>query len=671
MGRLASRLGSLRRRAEPDARPPSGTERAAALVQAGWLLPRPASDPGGPRWTWLGTVGSDAAAAVDGAGVVSVGGWSLDWWIGAEDRWHLPTAEASIRQTLLGGTPGTETAMRVPGGDAIHRAYAVRAGDGRDAVVVEVENRSHVPFAVALVIRPFDLVGAGGVDEVTIEPTTGGVGRDEAHVVRIDGGAGLLLPRRPNRWAAADGTDRDIVDVVTTGDAGTELASSRSTAGLATAAAVLPLAHTAVLRVLVPMDLADRDGLPAVPPLDAVVAGWEAQDRGARLVVPDPRLAEALEASRRHLLLAADGPTGRAGARSGAAVDDEVTPLVSGALADLDRADLLAGPPEGAEVPPSAPPDVTAHPTAVMAGATRLRRAGAATHDGTGDRVGDVVEDLAAAAEVLGRDVRRNREPDPRAVSLIAADGVDDLAAVLAGSQPDASSALHSLVLALRERGLAASARKATSAGDAEPPSARRRFVEAGLAARNGDGARAFSLLADVLDDGTATWTWPAPPGAGRLGDAGHDRAANAGLVRAVRSLLVRDESDGLALLPVFTDGWYGGGIEVHDVPTDWGRLSYGVRWHGQRPALLWDVEPWDPSAPPIRLTVPGLDPSWSSTERRGEALLGEVAPPVDLDPLRVIAEHPDLDPAMRRPGDAPTDTAWREPEAGGGGSFS
>ena len=141
--------------------------------------------------------------------------------------------------------------------------------------------------------------------------------------------------------------------------------------------------------------------------------------------------------------------------------------------------------------------------------------------------------------------------------------------------------------------------------------------------------------------------------------------------MRAVRSLLVRDESDGLALLPVFTDGWYGGGIEVHDVPTDWGRLSYGVRWHGQRPALLWDVEPWDPSAPPIRLTVPGLDPSWSSTERRGEALLGEVAPPVDLDPLRVIAEHPDLDPAMRRPGDSPTDTAWREPEAGGGGSFS
>ena len=148
------------------------------------------------------------------------GHWSLDWWIGAEDRWHLPATEASIRQTLLGGAPVTETAMRVPGGDAIHRAYAVRVGDGRDVVVVEVENRSHVPFAVALAVRPFDLVGAGGVHEVTIEPTTGGVGRDEAHAVRIDGRAGLLLPRRPNRWAASDGTDRDIVDMVTDGHAG-------------------------------------------------------------------------------------------------------------------------------------------------------------------------------------------------------------------------------------------------------------------------------------------------------------------------------------------------------------------------------------------------------------------------------------------------------------------
>ena len=135
---------------DADPLEPSGAARATALADAGWVLPRTSA--GAPRWTWLGTVGSDASAAVDAAGMVSPAGWSLDWWVGAEDRWHLPAAEPSVRQTLLGGAPVTETAMRVPGGDAVHRAGAVRAADGRDVVVIEVENRSHVPFAVALAI---------------------------------------------------------------------------------------------------------------------------------------------------------------------------------------------------------------------------------------------------------------------------------------------------------------------------------------------------------------------------------------------------------------------------------------------------------------------------------------------------------------------------------------
>src|SRR4029077_12561800 len=125
--------------------------------------------------------------------------------------------EPSVRQTLLGGAPLTETAVRVPGGDAVHRAGAVRAADGRDVVVIEVENRSHVPFAVALAIRPFDLVGAGGISEITIEPVPGGLGRDQAYVVRADGRAALSLPRRPAGWMASDGAGGDIVGPVTAG----------------------------------------------------------------------------------------------------------------------------------------------------------------------------------------------------------------------------------------------------------------------------------------------------------------------------------------------------------------------------------------------------------------------------------------------------------------------
>ena len=40
----------------------------------------------------LGTVDAAVVADVDAAGLVQRRGatWSLDWWIGAEDRWHHP-----------------------------------------------------------------------------------------------------------------------------------------------------------------------------------------------------------------------------------------------------------------------------------------------------------------------------------------------------------------------------------------------------------------------------------------------------------------------------------------------------------------------------------------------------------------------------------------------------
>jgi hypothetical protein len=103
-----------------------------------------------------------------------------------------------------------------------------------------------------------------------------------------------------------------------------------------------------------------------------------------------------------------------------------------------------------------------------------------------------------------------------------------------------------------------------------------------------------------------------------------------------VRDLLVRETADGLALSSLVPDGWYGRSWEVHDAPTARGRLSYAVRWHGDRVALLWEVVPHDDRAP-VRLTAPGLEPGWSTTERRGEALLGPVPGPA-RDPATMAA---------------------------------
>ena len=52
---------------------------------------------------------------------------------------------------------------------------------------------------------------------------------------------------------------------------------------------------------------------------------------------------------------------------------------------------------------------------------------------------------------------------------------------------------------------------------------------------------------------------------------------------------------------------------------------TYAIRVHGDRPALLWELDRHDEDAAVV-LTCPGLDPSWRSTDARGEALLS--APP-------------------------------------------
>ena len=77
--------------------------------------------------------------------------WHLDWWIGADDRWHTPEHEASVRQSLVDGMPVVRTAMRVPGGDALHQVAAVPEPD--ELAILDVTNDSPGAFVLAVVIR--------------------------------------------------------------------------------------------------------------------------------------------------------------------------------------------------------------------------------------------------------------------------------------------------------------------------------------------------------------------------------------------------------------------------------------------------------------------------------------------------------------------------------------
>ena len=64
------------------------------------------------------------------------------------------------------------------------------------------------------------------------------------------------------------------------------------------------------------------------------------------------------------------------------------------------------------------------------------------------------------------------------------------------------------------------------------------------------------------------------------------------------------------------TDGKVFFSITVDAAPLRAGPVSFAVRWHGERPALLWEA----PSGTELR--TPALDPAWSSTAGSGEVLL-------------------------------------------------
>lgn len=649
-----------RRTTRPASDRPASAATAVAPLPDGWVLPRglggsrPAERPSPVPFTLVGTTSSPTATPVDPAGLVVREGWSLDWWIGADDRWHVPAREAAVRQAVMGDAPVVETMLRVPGGDAVHRAYGLRSPrrTGDEWVVAEVQNATPVPFAVALVVRPFVADGRGDVGAITVEPVEGGRGRDVAHLVRVDGRPALVLPRRPSKVAAGSAAAGDALDAVLAGEAGDELVEARCDQGMATLALVLPLPHTAVLRALLPvgeLDDAEAVAYPSVAPEAATVAsGWDLHRRSPRIEVPEHRVRVALDRARAQLQLAHDGAAVRRDGAHAPDIEPDATAVLLGALDVLDQPTEVGPVVAGwqgrlAEASPAF--DITALGT--VARHWLLHRV---------DALRDwMLPEVAAAVERLDRADRRGLLADP-SERWRAGDALELAAQMLqASGQPEAAGAVRELGQRLRPGG-----------APGEPPGAEvdafARLVAVPRLVRQRD-PQAVALLDEVVAAASPTGAWPGPTGS-RLG---HDLAAAGALVLAVRSLLLHDEPGAIAVLPVFPPGWYGAGVEVHDAPTAAGRLSYAVRWHGTRPALLWEIEPHEGSEHVV-LTAPGLDASWSSTELRGEALLGEVAPPEGLETITFVPEHPDIDPDMRRPGADPEPPAAPLPE---GGSFS
>lgn len=207
-----------------------------------------------------GVTGQPWRASVTAWGAIEPWGDTapLNWFVAADDRWHVPVDEPAVRQQRIEGTPVTETRLRIPNGDVVQRVYSV--ADGGGLTIVEVENESTMAVAIAFDRR--DVLTERQIADVPIE--------------------GIELP--PGAF-------------------------------------VLPLGHQAVLRVAVVHGTQRSGPLPTgLPTPTQVVRGWlTLTERASRFVLPDGErsatLAEAVTAERCELALgsiprADDDPVG-------------------------------------------------------------------------------------------------------------------------------------------------------------------------------------------------------------------------------------------------------------------------------------------------------------------------------------------------------------------------
>jgi hypothetical protein len=507
-----------------------------------------------------------------------------------------------------------ETRLRVPGGDVVHRCFAWAGPDGDPAIALEIVNETAAPLLLALSLRPAAAAARGTGAQVSAITADGRrLLVNGAVAARWEGPARQVVMASDGR---GDAMNRAMA-LAAAGDVSSSDVTVSGPDGRAEAVLLWPLIHRSTWRGV--LGGSDGDAAPRRPEPDgsAVSRGWEAWvSRSLRLELPVGRSADALRAQQRFLrLLVPDGsgaPTDEALvvlALDQAGAHDEAASVLSKwinapalpgglrtgrsrrnwSIADARRTAATVWALAGHEL--LAPPDgsvVGGEGAGVAAALERLFR-----HRGLAQDAKDrawIAAGLGAGADLLRRLGEDVAAPVATAWARTAGEEI-------AASSEDSTPELAAL---LRRLGL----------GSGSPPPAERRADwEAMLAAAS------------------PTWCWPAkgwPDGGWPDGDWD---AAAARCWAAARSALVEEgpwsEPASLDLLPWWPDDWRRQNLEVIGLPTLHGRLSVALRWHGDRPALLWEVTPGGP----LVITASGLDPSWRTEDRVGEALLAEPLP--------------------------------------------
>ncbi len=562
-------------------------------------------------WNTLSTLGAGSVADVDSTGAIYPRNRpvSVEVWFGVGDRWMRGGRSNGVRQTRIVGLPVIETRQRVGEDDLVQTAWADEPGDGHGRVVLHLTNETDVAVVAAVVVRPNRVIERGHIGELRVSGSL--IVADKVPLVEIG--------RTPGDSVTAIETDSDASALLEAlASASDELIGQSEISdpdGRASIAALIPLTPGVDREIQI---LDGREASTVAPaPIENVVAGWRSHvSEAAEFVLPawPKHIPIALQTSLLGAVADRGAPLGDSQWRR---ADDTVlvaalagVGLSWGAATILDRLldDVTNGDIGRDDWP------------AVAAGCAAV----AGTSDGNavlkknGEAVFAVVGHALSAARVIAMTL-------PLIRALDAAHGPD--------AAHDASSIDGALKnpadgLTYVRHGFPVPADSVAFVDDAIARSAGPMTAEKiGLSmVASAHFDEDFEPLVPVRSLAGSTWRWPHRG----CGDSPHARAALLVGLRAVcvseypggpvgEPVLLTTSAD-IDIFPGMSSSWLGQNMQFKRLPTTAGLLSVALRWHGERPALLWELE--SPTGHPFTLSCSSIDLGFTTSELAGETLL-------------------------------------------------
>lgn len=509
----------------------------------------------------VGTIGSPRRVLVEGGGRITVAAGTPD-------------------EVLIGWWIGGEDRWYIPereitirqslvqGAPVVMTAIRIPGGDATHTVYGAVQGPRELAVieiankARAPIVGVLTVSGPGA-QNVSVDGST----------VRVDGFALITLPRPPLRTASAPSL-ADLEAVVTSGTAG-EGSAGLSDLHARAFALMVPVSQATSIRagVLIgassSIALSGSPVLGSLPDVHTAASGWGVHlARGPRLTSPDQERNDRLRALIGGALLAAEP-----------AIADRTTPVRTRAV--LARAFDAIG--------------LHAEAGALLENIDDQQgRRGVIDDSGSLETSTEALLTTAAVVDALAHH------------AWVTSDAV--FAETFA---PAAAGAVEAIVKGTRKneglRPLLACA-----------GSLRALFLTA-------DDPRAATQAKSMWERFGSPWPLPSvalPPLAASSAGGSFvpdDPLRLAAAIRSSADDLSRVGPDGAVdLFGGFVPSWQGSSFEVRNIPVPGGRLSAAVRWHGHRAAMLWEVDgPND-----MTISCRSIDPSWSASGRRGDALL-------------------------------------------------